>query len=108
MGVLKEIIINFFKEPFTELHPFVKKKPKERFRGRILYEADRCIGCRLCEKYCPVKAVDFHEKGRIDFDMGKCIYCGLCRDVCPVKCIHYTHAFEYASSNKEKLRKNLV
>ena len=108
MGIAIDILKNFFKKPFTEMYPFVKKDPKERFRGRILYDSKKCIGCQLCFKNCPVNAIKFHKKGKIDFDMGKCIYCGLCRDVCPVKCIYYTHEFEYADSDKKKLRSNLV
>ena len=78
-----------------------------RFRGRILYESKKCIGCQACFRNCPSKAIAFHEKGKIDFDMGKCMHCGLCRDVCPVKCIRYTGKFMYASRNKKDL-KNLV
>ncbi|MEM0372838.1 MAG: 4Fe-4S binding protein [archaeon] len=108
MGIALDIIKNFFKKPFTERYPYAKKEPKERFRGRILYDSKKCIGCRQCFFNCPAHAITFKKMGNIKFDMGKCIYCGLCRDVCPVKCIHYTHEFEYADSDKKKLSANLV
>ena len=107
MSITKELIKNFFSKPVTERYPSTKKIPKERFRGRILYDSKKCIGCKLCVNNCPVNAITFHKKGKIYFDMGKCIYCGLCRDVCPVKCIEYTKEYEYADTNKKQLQKNL-
>ncbi|NYZ79970.1 4Fe-4S binding protein [Candidatus Micrarchaeota archaeon] len=108
MSIITEALGNLFKKPFTDDYPNVKKNMKTRFRGRILYDSKKCIGCRRCFVNCPVHAITFHKKGKIDFYMGKCVYCGFCRDVCPVKCIHYTHEFEYADSDKKRLRANLV
>ncbi len=46
-----------------------------------------CIGCKMCEKKCPKKAIsvqDFHAV--IDYEL--CTGCGLCANICPQKCIH--------------------
>ncbi len=109
MGLKTEVLAWLFRRPVTENYPEQKKKPYQRFRGRIVYYSKRCIGCRLCERNCPVNAIVFHEKGRIDFDMGKCILCGLCRDVCPArpKAIAFSTEYDYSSTRKEDL-KNLV
>jgi formate hydrogenlyase subunit 6 len=106
MSVLKEALVNLFKKPFTRKYPKEKLKPFKRFRGRIDYYPKRCIGCRLCEKYCPVGAVKFYRKGKIDFDLGLCITCGMCQDVCPTKpkSIILSNEFEFSGKDKKKLR----
>ena len=43
--------------------------------------ADTCRGCRLCEKFCPMKAITMNEKKAV-VDYRRCIGCG----VCAVKC----------------------
>lgn len=104
MEIALEAIKNLFKKPFTERYPYVKKKPYDRFRGNIKFSPEKCIGCKLCETYCPAKAITFKSKGKIDFDMTKCIYCGNCHDVCPTGAITYTTDFELANKDKKKIK----
>ncbi len=109
MGLKIEALRWLFRRPVTENYPKQKKEPYPLFRGRIVYHPKTCIGCRLCERNCPTKAITFHEKGKIEFDMGKCILCGLCRDVCPTKpkSISFSREFEYASTRKENLKNRI-
>lgn len=103
MGIKLESLKNLLTKPFTELYPFQRKIPAPRFRGNIRYYPKRCIGCRLCEKNCPVNAIKFYSKGKIKFDMKVCILCGNCADVCPVSAIEYTQDYERATNNKKKI-----
>ena len=44
---------------------------------------DKCIGCTLCAKQCPVKAISGEIKQKHTIDKDRCIRCGLCGKVCP-------------------------
>ena len=42
-----------------------------------------CIGCRKCEKTCPVGAVTVENGFLAKIDYDKCISCGACASACP-------------------------
>ena len=44
--------------------------------------AEKCIGCKLCEKNCPEGAITVTNNLAI-IDYSKCTNCGLCATVCP-------------------------
>jgi len=48
---------------------------------------EKCIGCTICAKKCPVNAIDGKVKEVHKIDEEKCIQCGICIDVCPKKAI---------------------
>lgn len=56
-------------------------------------DGKKCIGCTLCVKICPVKAITM-TGGKAVIDTEKCIGCGICADGdkkkylgCPTKAI---------------------
>ncbi len=101
MSIVPTTIRNLFSRPSTRRYPDVKVEPLGNFRGLVEYYPEKCIGCKLCERYCPSNAIEFHSKGKIDFDMGKCIFCGMCADVCPTKAIGITKKFEMDGKDKK-------
>ena len=50
----------------------------------ISYEIlpDKCIGCTVCARKCPVDAISGEVKKVHTIDINKCIKCGVCLDSC--------------------------
>ncbi len=48
---------------------------------------NKCIGCSLCSKKCPVNAISGEIKKQFTIDQDKCIKCGVCADNCKFKAI---------------------
>jgi ferredoxin len=71
------------------------------FRGKIAYEKDRCIGCQLCVKICPARAIEFlQEEKKVRIFVARCCFCAQCNDVCPVGCLSMTDEFLLSSYDK--------
>ena len=54
---------------------------------QIVIDKDKCKGCDLCKKVCPVSAIS-GEPGKVhEIDQSKCIKCRTCLQKCPFKAI---------------------
>ena len=75
--------LKYFRDEY-EAHIYDKKCPAKKCQALITYDIipDKCPGCGLCAKYCPVKAVSGEKKEPYVIDTEKCIRCGLCMSVC--------------------------
>lgn len=58
--------------------------PKSFYLAEI--DMEKCIGCRQCEKRCPVSAITITEKKAV-VDEKECAGCGVCRVPCPKEAI---------------------
>ena len=102
----RKIVSNIFNKPATIQYPFVKANLPDDFRGQPIFDTNLCIGCGLCSRNCPAKAiemVDVDGKKYPQFDLGKCIFCYKCAEDCPKKAIKNSTAFELASTDKSSL-----
>jgi len=71
------------------------------FRGKIAYDREKCIGCQLCVKICPAKAIEFlPEEKKVRVFVARCCFCSQCNDVCPTGCLSMTSEFLLSSYDK--------
>jgi len=76
--------IRYFRDEY-ETHARDKKCPAGVCKELITYciDEEKCPGCGLCVKACPVEAITFMGKKKpVVLDQEKCIKCGACYDVC--------------------------
>ena len=47
----------------------------------------KCIGCGMCQLYCPESTAKLTEEKKVIFDYRFCKGCGVCANECPVGAI---------------------
>ncbi|WP_421907911.1 4Fe-4S dicluster domain-containing protein [Methanolacinia petrolearia] len=73
----------------------------ENFRGKITYDRDICIGCKICTRVCPANAIEFiKETKAVRIYVTQCIFCSQCNDACPVHCLHMSEEFLLADEDR--------
>ncbi len=61
-------------------HVYAKKCPAGVCKSLLSYyiDTDKCKGCTLCRRNCPVNAISGEVKAPHEIDTSKCIKCGQC------------------------------
>ena len=80
--------LKFFRDEY-EAHVVDKTCPAGVCKKLTKYvvEADKCKGCTLCARNCPVGAISGAVKEAHVIDQDKCIKCGVCEGACKFKAI---------------------
>ena len=55
--MLREVLHHVVRKPATIRYPFVPYRMPDRFRGKLTFDASKCIGCKICMRDCPAEAI---------------------------------------------------
>ncbi len=80
--------LKYFRNEFRD-HAVLKEcKTNEcKALSKIQINPDECKACGLCQKNCPVQAIEGEAREKRVINQDKCIKCGTCINVCPFHAI---------------------
>ena len=98
LSKLEETLVCLKAGRVTLPYPAKPQPAPDKFRGRPVFDAGKCIGCAGCANNCPAREIlvfDVCQEIRIMKYLGRrCTYCGRCAEVCPEKAIRMSQEFE--------------
>ncbi|KAF0129309.1 MAG: NADH-quinone oxidoreductase subunit F [Bacteroidetes bacterium] len=80
--------LKYFRHEY-EAHIFDKKCPAKVCKPLLHYsiDAEKCTGCTVCAKKCPVDAINGDRKQTHIINQAICIQCGECYTVCKFEAV---------------------
>ena len=80
--------LKYFRDEYLEHIKYKKCRTGEcKALAKIQIDPEKCRGCGICKKNCPVNAISGEVKMPHHIDEDICIKCGTCISKCPFKAI---------------------
>ncbi|MEA3327984.1 MAG: 4Fe-4S binding protein [Chloroflexota bacterium] len=107
LSLLSAILDAFIQAPETVDYPYGPLELADGFRGAIVFDTEKCIGCGLCVRNCPAEALHFDKKSREEYRLihypARCAYCAQCEDDCRHGAIYHSNHLVSPTTNPEGL-----
>ncbi|MFB3852430.1 MAG: 4Fe-4S binding protein [Vicinamibacterales bacterium] len=107
-AMLGDITRSLFKRPFTERYPFERYPAPERLRGMVVWDPEKCTGCKICVRDCPANALELivldkaAKRYVLRVHNDRCTFCAQCVASCNFDCISLSPtAWELASLSRK-------
>jgi len=106
--------LKYFVNPnrFTLKYPYEFIELDETYRGFIILDLKKCIGCMSCARICPasaMKMVRIQVEGKKKpmpvpvINYNRCIFCGYCVDVCPTEALAHLPVHDVVYTNMDEM-----
>lgn len=106
-SMLQDVLQSLVKPPATQRYPFTRPTTPPRLRGLLVWEGNECIGCTLCAKDCPAKALEvitLDKKAKrfvVRYHVDRCTFCAQCVESCRRGCLKMSDDWELATFSKQ-------
>jgi ferredoxin len=88
-------------------YPLQPLSPDPHYRGRVVVDTDRCVGCGGCALVCPARCITVEDPSRdvrvIRRHLGRCILCGRCADACAYEAVRLEADWETGTPDRQDL-----
>jgi len=80
--------LRYFRDEYTA-HVRDKKCPAGVYKPLITFsiDKDKCTGCGMCKRACPVEAISGEKKMAHTIDLELCTKCGSCKEICKFEAV---------------------